>query len=734
MAKNKQLLIIDTSALFHRAFHALPPLTTPAGEPIQAIFGLASLLIRVLNEIKPDYVIAALDSPGKTFRHDLSLAYKANRPEPPLDLKAQFPKIPELLHEIKIPMLGAEGFEADDVIGTVVDRIRTDEKDISTLVLTSDKDVWQLIDEKTTVLALKRGVSELERVGVEDVLARFGVVPKHIPDFKAIAGDASDNIPGVRGMGEKTTFSLLSKFSSIENLYGELDHSEDKLMKRFKEKLEENKELVILSLTLATIRKDAPVIFKLEDFKWQADNLSSGKKIFEKWGFTSLITRISKQNENIAQDAQDEGSAAQAIEEAEKRGVLSPQIAKLEKELVPIFKEMTETGILIDTAYLKKLSTEIKEKKINLEKELFELAGREFNPASSDQVREVLVEKMGNQTKRLRKTPGGKASTAVRELKRLGQTEPLVEKILAWREIAKLLSTYIDALPKSISPKDGRIHTTFLQLGAATGRISSVKPNLQNIPIKSELGHLVRNAFVAAPGKLLLSSDYSQIELRVIAHLSQDPTMRAAFQAREDIHRLTAAKIFHVDLKDVTSAMRSRAKTLNFGILYGMGPRRLAEETDMNEDEAREFITEYFAQFPAVADWISNTKKQVQENGYVETMFGRKRFIPEIFSQKPAIRAQGERAAVNTPIQGSAADIVKMALVACERLIKPIKEDVKILLQVHDEILFEIKENTVNDIALKIKKEMEEIIEFSVPLEVTISTGKSWGSMTPLKV
>ncbi|OHA52805.1 MAG: hypothetical protein A3A97_00440 [Candidatus Terrybacteria bacterium RIFCSPLOWO2_01_FULL_40_23] len=733
MSKKKQLLIIDTSALFHRAFHALPPLTTPAGEPIQAIFGLASLLIRVLNEIKPDYVIAALDSPGKTFRHDLSVAYKATRPEPPSDLKAQFSKIPELLHEIKIPMLAAEGFEADDVIGTVADKISKSEEDVSALILTSDKDVWQLIDDKTTVLALKRGVTELERVDEGGVLARFGVAPKYIPDYKAIAGDASDNIPGVRGMGEKTTFTLLSKFSSLENLYAELGHSEDKLIKRFEEKLQENKGQAILSRTLATIRKDAPVVFKLEDFKWQTENLGAGKKIFEKWGFTSLTTRINKQNGDNADASGSETTIIEIIDEAEKKGMLPPQIARLERELMPIFKEMTETGILIDTVYLKKLSKEIKKIKENLEKELFELAGREFNPASSDQVREILIEKMGNQTKRLRKTPGGKASTAVRELKRLGQTEPLVEKILSWREIAKLLSTYVDALPKSISPKDGRIHTTFLQLGAATGRISSIKPNLQNIPIKSELGHLVRNAFVASPGKVLFSSDYSQIELRVIAHLSQDPTMRVAFQENQDIHRLTAAKIFHVDLSNVTSTMRSRAKTLNFGILYGMGPRRLAEETDMNEEEAREFISEYFAQFPAVADWINNTKKQVKESGYVETMFGRRRLIPEIFSQKAGIRAQGERAAVNMPIQGSAADIVKMALVACFNLLKPTKGDAKIILQVHDEIVFEIKEEFVDEIASKIKKTMEKTVELSVPLEVTISFGKTWGDMAILE-
>lgn len=730
--QNKQLLIIDISALFHRAFHALPPLTTPAGEPIQAIFGLASLLIRALNEIKPEYVIAALDSPGKTFRHDLSLAYKATRPEPPPDLRAQFSKIPELLHALKIGMLSAEGYEADDIIGTVVNEISSKEEEISTLVLTGDKDVWQLINKKTTILALKKGVSELERVDETAAFSKFGVVPQRIPDFKALAGDPSDNIPGVKGMGEKSTFALLSKFSSLETIFAELDKNDDKLLNKFKERLEKNKDQIMLSRVLATIVKDAPIVFKLKDFIWEADNLWLSKDLFEKWGFTSLIARINKQNGKNNEDFNQEKSIGEIINEAEAKGIFPAKIAELERSLAPIFKVMSENGVFVDKAYLKKLSQELGAKKNILERELFDLAGKEFNPGSSDQVREILIKKMGAQTKRLRKTPGGKTSTAVRELKRLGQKEPFVEKILIWRELAKLLSTYVDALPKYISPKDGRIHTTFLQLGAATGRISSVQPNLQNIPIKTEVGRLIRNAFVASPGKVLLSSDYSQIELRVIAHLSGDPIMRTAFEEKQDIHRLTAAKIFHVSLGDVTQAMRSRAKTLNFGILYGMGPRRLAEETDMNEDEAREFISEYFAQFPMVGGWINDIKKHVKENGYVETMFGRKRLVPEILSEKPAVRAQGERAAVNMPIQGSAADIVKMALLACSRLIKQAKLDAKIILQVHDEILFEIDEKDLDYIAPKIKKTMESIIELSVPLEVEMSQGKTWGEMFSL--
>ena len=732
MPNKKQVLIIDISALFHRAWHALPPLTTPSGEPISAIYGLANLLLRVLAEIKPDYALAAVDTPVKTFRHEIFPEYKATRPEPPDDLKKQFSKITDLLFALKIPMLSAEGFEADDVIGTVAASLYRDYPDLNILILSSDRDVWQLINDRTAVLALKKGVSELQRVQAQDALNRFGAIPERIPDFKALAGDSSDNIAGIRGLGDKSAHSLLSNFGSLEGLYDAMDKGEDKrirLLKRFKDALLNNKSKILTARTLATIRKDAPVVFSLDYLAWKEPEIAAAKDLFTRWGFLTLIKRLQDNNNKNTQSGHNKKEILEMIENAEAAGIFSSTISKLERDLVPIFDRMTQKGILIDPEYLRKISKEFKKKKKDIEIELFELAKKEFNPASSDQVRNILVGMLGNQARILRKTTGGKSSTAFRELKRLETRYPFVEKILAWREIAKLLSTYIDALPKTISPADGRIHSTFLQLGTSSGRISSMKPNLQNIPIKSEYGRAVRKAFIAPKGRFLLSADYSQIELRVIAHLSGDRTMIDTFLLGQDIHVLTASKIFHVKIENVTPDMRSRAKTLNFGILYGMGSKRLAEETDMNHDEARDFIAEYFGQFPDVATWIQNTKNKARELGFAETMFGRKRFIPEALSPNPVMRAQGERAAVNMPIQGTAADIMKFALLECTRTLEENENSGDMLLQVHDEILFEINQDSLDYLAPKIIKAMTEAVKLKAPLEVSVSYGSSWGDM-----
>ena len=728
--KTKQILIIDISALFHRAWHALPPLTTPAGEPIQAVFGLAKLMVKALGDIEPDYVVAALDSPGKTFRHEISDAYKANRPEAPHDLKSQFPKIPELLRALGVSMLSADGFEADDVIGRVVQDIRTAHPDVSVLILSGDKDVWQLIDDKTTVLNLKKGVSELERIGEDDVFERFGVAPARIPEFKALAGDPSDNIQGIRGMGEKTTKGLLSLFPSIDAAYDALadgKNQNQKILVKFADKLTENKADVYTGKNLATIRKDTPVIFVLNDTAWRGIDSQTAAVLFRKWGFRGLLEKSG--NSGSADGSSQKSVTEELIADAETNGLFPPGIAELERKLIPVFSHMTKTGILVETKSLSGLSKEFTEKKEFIEKQLFSLAGKSFNPASSDQVREVLVRVVGEKMKKARRTPGGKSSTAMRELKRLGEDEPFIKNILAWRELAKLLSTYIDALPRSVSPKDGKIHTTFLQLGAATGRISSVNPNLQNIPVKTEYGRSVRNAFIASPRRVFVSADYSQIELRVIAHLSGDETMIAAFASGEDIHARTAAKVFGTELSDITKDMRNRAKTLNFGILYGMGPRRLAEETNMSYEEAADFIEQYFAQFPAVRHWMESAKQAARESGYAETMFGRRRMLPEILSEKANIRAQGERLAVNTPIQGTAADIVKMALVSCADFLRGSAKYADMILQVHDEILFEVEETKTTEVIPEIKNVMENLKNVPFELEVDIAAGKRWGDV-----
>jgi len=462
---------------------------------------------------------------------------------------------------------------------------------------------------------------------------------------------------------------------------------------------------------------------------WRGIDSGTAAVLFRKWGFRGLLEKSG--SDGRASESAQKNVTEELIAGAEAKGLFPPEIAELERKLIPIFSQMTKTGILVDTKYLSELSREFAEKKEIIEKQLIALAGKPFNPASSDQVREVLLRVVGEKMKKARRTPGGKSSTAMRELKRLGEDEPFIKNILAWRELAKLLSTYVDALPRSVSPKDGKIHTTFLQLGTATGRISSVNPNLQNIPVKTEYGRSVRNAFIASPKKVFVSADYSQIELRVIAHLSGDETMIAAFAAGEDIHARTAAKVFGAEIAGITKDMRNRAKTLNFGILYGMGPRRLAEETNMSYEEAVDFIEQYFAQFPAVRHWMESAKQAARESGYAETMFGRRRMLPEILSEKAGIRAQGERLAVNTPIQGTAADVVKMALVSCADLLRGSAKHADMILQVHDEILLEIEEEKITELIPQIRDAMENLKNVPFGLEVDIAVGKRWGGVVP---
>lgn len=874
----KRLILIDAHAIIHRAYHALPPLTTPAGEPINAVYGFTTILLRILRELKPDFVAAAFDLPGPTFRHIAYERYKAQRPETPSELAGQFVKTKELILSFGIPVFEKEGFEADDIIGTIAKKLER-KKDIEVIVVTGDMDALQLVRPHLKVYAMKKGVSETAIYNEKAVRERYGFSPEKLTDFKGLRGDPSDNIPGVKGIGEKTAAELIKKFGSVERIYKALDKSDKKISPAVAERLREGREDAIFSKELAEIRTDVPLKFELRALaqKRRDDVLpEAARTLFYNFGFSSLLKRFSAENQigpavqttllshvgsvstgvvrvgtlldfkkyirpagekdlalildggqifliprggkNIFQLADgvlaenevriffardpkffvhggkdivhflrkrgikaesfsfDTGLASYIVGRGGRdfsflaaagrelgrlvstnpkeefghffeiveslraklaEGGLKKVLEDIEMPLIHILADMEERGIKLDKEFLGKLATRVDAKIAALTEQIYKHAGERFNINSSQQLSLILFEKLKIKTLGLRKTPkGGVVSTGASELEKLRESHPIVQKVLDYRELIKLKTTYIDTLPALVNPRTGRIHTTFNQTGTATGRLSSSDPNIQNIPILSEFGREVRKAFVADQGFLLVSFDYSQIELRVAAHLANDIKMIDAFQKGLDIHRMTAAEIYNVPLAEVTPELRRAAKTLNFGMLYGMGSQAFAESTGMSREDAKRFIDEYFHDFAGVRKYIEDTKFFVNENGYVETLFGRRRYIPEIHSSNWQVRREAERMAINMPIQGTATgDIVKLAMIKAAEWIKKekLENEIRMLLQVHDELLFEIKEDLVKKVAPKIRFIMEGAAALKVPLVVDVKSGPSWGEQVILK-
>ncbi len=826
----KTFILIDAHAIIHRAYHALPPLTTPAGEPIQAAFGFTTMLLRIAQELKPDYLAAAFDLPGPTFRHAAYARYKAQRPKAPSDLTSQFSKVREVVAAFGIPIFEHAGYEADDIIGAIAKKMEK-HKGTTTIIVTGDKDAFQLIRPGLKVYTMRKGISDTVMYDAKAVEARYGFAPEQLVDFKGLCGDPSDNIPGVKGVGEKTAIDLIRAFGSVDGVYAALRKGDKKIGPALATRLREGEEDARFSRELAVIRTDAPIAFSLADAEWTGiKGNGAARALFEKFGFTSLLKRLdtgSRKQEagsrtkeedenppliaekNGAVEACDEkllGPAAKkdffaagkdwyaydaksairffrgagielegiafdillaayvtepfsrdfsyraitereigaidneharffdivaALEKKLDVGKLRFVYEKIELPLARILADMEERGIAIDRAFLKSLAREVDAKLKTLTKKIHTAAGEEFNIASPKQLSRILFEKLALATRGLRKTAkGGVISTRESELEKLRAAHPMVADILSHRELAKLKSTYIDALPRLVDKKTGRLHTTFNQVGTATGRLSSLNPNLQNIPILSEIGREIRKAFLAADGYALVSFDYSQIELRVAAHIAGDEKMIAAFREGQDIHAMTASEIYNVPLANVTPELRRAAKTLNFGVLYGMGASALAESTGMPRDEAQRFIDEYFHDFSGIREYIEKTKQFVREHGFVESLFGRRRYIPEINSSNPRVRSEAERMAVNMPIQATATgDIIKMAMTAVDAWVKKekMKRDVRLLLQVHDELVFEIKKDAVAAIAPKIKKIMESAAELKVPLVVDAKSGPNWG-------
>lgn len=705
----KRLVLVDGNALLHRAYHATPPLTTSKGELVNAVYGFTSMLLKALEELEPDYAAIAWDMKAPTFRHVQYDQYKANRGPADENLTVQYDRVYQVTKSLDIPEFKLPGFEADDLVGALARQAEKKEKALEIIILTGDRDIMQLIDARIKVLMPKKTTSDVGLYGEEEFAARFGFEPKNLVDYKGLAGDASDNIPGVPGIGDVTATKLVAQYGTVEKIYTHLKE----LPERVRTLLEQGKESALMSKKLATIETEIPIELDLQACRIHSFDPNEVRKLFEELEFRSLIARIP--HEGARPDP------------ALQTRIGGESTTDLDHQVEPILQKMSEVGIKVDLPFLEKLGTQLKGRLKKLEKEIYGFVGHEFNLNSPKQLAVVLFDDLGLPV--IRKTRTGR-STDEESLHELYEAHLVVPLLLEYRQLFKLVSTYIDALPRFIK-EDGRIHSTFNVEGAATGRLSSQDPNLQNIPVRGNLGADLRKAFTADKGKVLLAADYSQIELRIMAHLASDPGLKKAFQTGVDIHAATAAKIFKVPLEEVTKEQRAVGKTMNFATLYGQGARALSRQLGVPTAVAREYIAEYFEQFPKVHDWMAKILEDAREKGYVETLWGRRRYIPELTSSNKMFQAFGERAAVNMPVQGTAADMIKKAMVEIAAALDG--QDCRMILQVHDELLFECKPGDVEETAKMVKDKMENALKLDVPVLVDLKSGRSWGEMEPLK-
>ena len=908
MATTKQrLLIIDGNALVHRSFHAIPPLNNNQGEPVNAVYGFAATLLKAWKELKPTHIVATFDLKGPTFRHVEYDAYKAHRVAAPDELYEQIPKVKDLVRTFDIPIFELQGFEADDMIGTITKQAP---KNVECVILTGDMDTMQLVDEKTLVFTLRKGMSDTALYTEAAVFERYSLHPNQIIDYKALRGDPSDNIPGVKGIGEKGATELLQTFGTLENIYTELADETKKALairESTREKLITYKSDAFMSQKLATIKRDAPIAFQLDAAAVHTYDRDKVVALLQELNFTSLLyklpeiktppaakqaafdlaiaapapkkeghnytlvnddatwekflkllreqksfsidtettdlnpwkakllglsfswkqgegwyvvakdkwleilkpilenEKIEKYGHNMKFDAEilamneirlhpmsfDSMLASYVLNPGTRQHSLDAQVfiefgyqmmpitsligpkgkkqltmesvpldklswyssedadftwrlverlrSKLkevdessvmntiEMPVVPVLMDMELAGIKIDTDFLADMSKKVRGDLHKIEAKIYALAGQEFNINSPLQLKEILFEKLKISTEGLGKTKTG-VSTAADELEKMKDRHEIIPIISQQRELAKLLSTYIDALPLLVNEKTGRVHTSFNQAVAATGRLSSSDPNLQNIPIRTDLGAEIRKAFIAERGFRLLSADYSQIELRVIASMAKDEAMMQSFNNGEDIHTRTAANINGVPLDKVTSQMRRAAKAVNFGIIYGLGYVGLSQGEGISRAEAKAFIEKYFSIHTNIKKWLDGTKELAHEQGYVETLFGRRRYFPDINSSNGMLVSSAERMAINMPIQGLAADIMKLAMIKVASEYKN-NSGVKMILQIHDEIILEVKQEIAAEVSTKIKKLLESAYTLSVPLVADVKIGDNWGEI-----
>lgn len=629
----KRLVLIDGNALLHRAYHATPPLSTSKGELVNAVYGFTTMLLKALEDLAPDYLAVAWDMKGPTFRHLQYEQYKATRAPSDNALDAQYDRVFQIVDAFNIPEFKLSGFEADDLIGTLTKQAIKKEKSLEIIIITGDRDIMQLIERRVKVLMPKKTLTDVGLYGEEEFAARYGFQPEHLVDFKALAGDASDNIPGVSGIGEVTATKLIQQYKSVERLYKHLND----LPERMRQLLDEGRGDALMSKKLSTIETEIPIKLDLVACRVRDFQKDKVRKILEELEFKSLMTRIPGISE----------------------GKVESVTTDLDHQVEKVLEKMSKVGVLIDLKYLSELGKNLKGKISNLEQQIYSYIGHQINLNSPKQLSEVLFDEL--KLPIIRKTKTGR-STDEATLLELSSAHPAIPMVLQYRQLFKLVSTYIDALPKYVA-SDGRIHSKFNVEGALTGRLSSENPNLQNIPIRGALGSEVRKAFIVHKGKVLLGADYSQIELRILAHLSGDLNLIKAFQDGLDIHAATASKIFKVPTDTVSKEQRNVGKTMNFATLYGQGPHALSRQLGVDFPTAREYIEEYFDQFPKVKQWMQKVLEEARERGYVETIWGRRRYFPELKSSNRMFVASGERAAINHPIQGSSADMIKKAMV-----------------------------------------------------------------------
>jgi DNA polymerase-1 len=854
-----ELFLIDGNSLAYRAFFALPEsIATSTGMPTNAIFGFASMLVKILTDYGPKATVVVWDA-GDTGRREVYADYKAQRTTRPDLLKEQWPHLEPLVEAFGYRNLRVQGYEADDVIASIVEKARLAEPPIPVMVVTGDRDAYQLVDDGVVkIMTTSRGITDTRVYDRQGVIDRYGIPPELIPDFIGLKGDTSDNIPGVPGIGDKTAAELLQRFGTLEDVLGHID---DISGAKRKQNLTEHAEAARLSKQLATIKRDIPIDLDLAEFVASAPDRSQLRDTFRRfelreplrrleealgsadaaapapaaeqsltarvragvraedlkrlpdrevaiavrapetppdqlfapdlgWRFAvqtagsaevlageaaspSDVVRALGRRPVIAHDAKslgevpavlahdtevaaylleparraypfrelceerglgadvDDEAAADALllqalaswqrEELRGRG-LTDLLHEVELPIVRILREMELAGSKLDTDRLREISARVKAEADELEREIFGLCGEEFTLGSPKQLEEVLFGKLGLSRKRRGKTG---YSTDARVLQAIRAEHPVIPKIERWRELTKLAQTYLDALPLLIAA-DGRIHTTFNQTAATTGRLSSNNPNLQNIPIRTPLGREIRACFVAEPGKLLVSADYSQVELRLLAHIAGEDALKEIFRKGEDVHTATACRVFGVTPDQIDPGMRSKSKMINYGIVYGLSAWGMADRLDIPQEEADEFIQRYLAGFPAVARWIEDTITQGTEHGYVSTLFGRRRQVPELRARRWELRRQGERFAVNMVIQGTAADIMKVAMVRCDRALKQAGLRSRMILQIHDELLFEGPEEETAEVERIATEQMGGAFEMDPPLAVEVGVGPDW--------
>ncbi len=772
----KTVVLLDAHAILHRGYHAMQGFSTRDGRPTGALYGLITMTLRIKEVLKPDYVIACYDLPKPTFRHTAYVDYKAGRAKTDDALISQIKVSTDVCEALGIPVYSKEGFEADDILGTITEKTKN-EKDLKFIIASGDMDTMQLIDDgRVKVFTMRKG-SETVLYDETAVKERYGFAPHQIPDYKGLAGDPSDNITGVPGIGEKTATELIKKYGSVEKIYAKLKKDRDGFLEDgFKERtrmlLEEGEEEAFFSKTLATIRRDAPIDFKIPAKMWvEGIDKDKYKAMCDEFEFRSLRNKFDSFDEVESAKEEEEKEVEKidthTLEEmkvmvnlldsettnpdwetiktftktdnvADAKAYLEADLKKeelwslftdVEQPLIKQVEDMEKNGVLIDVDILKKQSIELHKEVEVLEKEIYALAGKEFLISSPKQLGEVLYVHLGLGT-RIKKTSTGALSTNVKELEKLLDLHPIVAKVIDYRELTKLLSTYIDSLPTYVK-EDGRIHAHFVQSGTGTGRFSCEDPNLQNLPIKSERGQKIRDAFIAPKGKTLLSCDYAQIDLRAAAILSQDPHLVEIFEKGIDAHTGTASRMFGVKEDKVTPDMRRKAKTINFGILYGMGVNALKDGMKVDRKEAQEFYDQYRFTFSRLMEYMEEVKAYAFKHGYTTTLLGRKRRVPLLKSPLPFLRASGERIAINAPMQGTSADVLKLAILDVhDYLVKEkLTEKVKLILQIHDELVYELDEDIAEKEMGNIVKIMKNVLAkrklTTLPLEVSSAIGKN---------